>query len=49
MFAVAMSKFEGMGLAKEQMEQIHVPPPSLGLELLDIAIWDWLDDFNTGE
>ena len=48
MFAVAMSKFEGKGLPKEQIEQIHVPPPSLGLELLVIETWDGLDVFDMG-
>lgn len=35
MFAVVMSKFEGTGLEKEQMVQIHVALLSLGLALLD--------------
>ena len=35
MFAAVMSKFEGTGLEKEQMVQIHVALLSLGLELLD--------------
>lgn len=43
MFAAVMSKFEGTGLEKEQMVQIHVALPSLGLELLDTAILEGLN------
>ena len=40
MFAAVMSKLDGTGLEKEQMVQIHVAPPSLGLELLDTVIFE---------
>lgn len=49
MFAVVMSKLEGSGLENEQIEQIHVATPSLGLELLDVVILDGLDIVETGE
>lgn len=49
MFAVVMSKLEGSGLENEQIEQIHVATPDLGLEPLDIVISDGLNVVETGE
>lgn len=49
MFAVVMSKLEGTGLENEQIEQIHVAPPSLGLELLDTVIFEGLNIVESGE
>ena len=43
-FAVVMSKFEGTGLEKEQMVQIHVALPSLGLALLETVTLKGLCD-----
>lgn len=48
-FAVVMSKLEGTGLEKEQMVQIHVAPPSLGLEPLDTVIFEGLNGPETCE
>lgn len=48
-FAAPISKFEGMGLENEQIEQIHVAVPGLWLLDPDAAVIHGLDAFGTGE
>lgn len=44
-----MSKLEGTGLENEHIEHIHVAPPSLGLELLDVVKLAGVKVEETGE
>ncbi len=48
-FAVATSKFEGTRLENEQIEQIHVALPSLGVKLPDIEVVKGLIAVGSGE